>query len=68
MEMLISMNYTQDGGRVITSLYSYPFNKEERQELIQWLGENNDEVYICDFDQNSRDFINGIVTEGCRIV
>lgn len=68
MEMIVAMNYTQEGGRTISALYSYPFEASERADLIHWLGENNDEVYSINLDQNHKQFIDGIVLEGCRIV
>lgn len=68
MKMLISMNYTQDGSRTITAIYSYPFTPADEQDLIQWLGENNDEVYACDFNQNYTPLIDELVLKNCRIV
>ena len=68
MEMLVAMNYAQDGARTISAMYAYPWLPADRSDLVQWLGENNDEVYTVELDNNDKRFIDGIVTEGCRIV
>lgn len=66
-DMIVCMNYTNSGERYIAKLW-YD-NNVDRKELTSIAYEQvnyYNEVYICNFDPNSQDFINEIVLHGCR--
>lgn len=66
--MLVAMDYTQDGARTISFLnYNANYNEDEFKTAAHILAHSHDEIYAVDFDPNSQDFINEIVTNGCRI-
>lgn len=67
-KMLVGISYADDGARVISSITydadisDYTFNiKSEIYKTIF------DEAYVIDFDPSHEDFINEIVTKGCRL-
>lgn len=67
-EMLVGINYTDGGSRVITCL-SYRADRNVRtfEEMMKLYKEQNDEAYIVPLDPTHKDFINEIVTKGCRL-
>lgn len=67
MEMIVCMDYQNNGERVISSLFYYPWTDEQRHSHIKFLEQQHDEVYISNFDPTSQPFINEIVTHGCRL-
>lgn len=70
--MLVGINYGQDGNRVIAMLwYDSNLARKDRQEWAHEMAQEYDEVYIVSdfaFKNNDQDFINEIVTKGCRMV
>ena len=68
MEMLIAMDYQDNGERVISSIFYYPWTNEQKYSHLNFLTERHDEVYIIKtFDPTSQPFIDEIVTKGCLI-
>ena len=67
-KMIVCMDYTQDGTRTITELQFGWENYDILMNTEHALTALHDETYITDFDPNSQDFINEIVTHGCRIL
>lgn len=70
--MIVGINYTQDGSRVIVYIYyDIKLSREAKQTAAHNFCEDCDEVYIVsdfNFKNNDQDFINEIVTKGCRMV
>ena len=67
-KMLVCMDYTQDGERTITDIYfDVSCDDETTENVARDYTDSHDETYIIDFDPNHADFINEIVTRGCRI-
>lgn len=70
--MIVGINYNQDGSRYIARIrYDAEQTREEKQELAHFLTYSYDEVYIIsdfNFKNNDQDFIDEIVTKGCRMV
>lgn len=66
-KMIVAMDYTQDGTRTISELQFGWENFDILMNTAHALTALHDEVYIVDFDPNSQDFINAIVTHGCLI-
>ena len=68
MNMLIGIDYTQDGSRTISHLESDINNGIMKQgEILAILENKHDEVYSVEVDQNCKEFIEEIVTKGTRI-
>lgn len=66
--MIVCIDYTQDGTRTITDIYfDVTCDRATTENVAYDYKESHDETYIVNFDPNSQDFINEIVTNGCRI-
>lgn len=67
--LIVGINYQQDGQRVIDKLfYSAHVNAEVEALITNDMTDECDEVYMVDtFDPASQEFINEIVTKSCRI-
>ena len=67
--MIVGINYNQDGSRSIAYMfYDVSESMEEKKHHALIRSRLYDEVYIVSLDNNCQDFINEIVTKGCRIV
>lgn len=67
-KMIVGINYTQDGSRTIDKLtFNAELSETALSNYAKVVSESCDETYIVYFDPNSQDFINAIVTNGCRI-
>lgn len=70
--MIVGINYTQDGSRVIALLwYDNNLARKDKQEWAHEYTQVYDEVYIVsniNFKNDDQDFINEIITKGCRMV
>ena len=67
--MVIGINYNTDGSRYIARIsYSTLRSKENEKSLADTYSGVYDETYIIDIDNSHEDFINAIVTHGCRIM
>lgn len=66
--MIVGIDYLDSGERTISHL-SYKSDRNEKtfKEMSRVMSEIHDEAYIVDFNPNCTDFINEIVTKGCRI-
>lgn len=67
--LIVGINYKQDGQRVIDRMmYSATMCEELIEEISNGYAKICDEAYIVDtFDPANQDFINEIVTKSCRI-
>lgn len=67
--LIVGINYQQNGQRVIEKMYYDSRINEEVQSIIaNDMADACDEVYIVDtFNPACQDFINEIVTKSCRI-
>ena len=66
--MIVGINYNTDGSRYIASIiYSHDWNFLKTERIAQALSQDCDEVYVVEFSNSHKDFINEIVTKGCRI-
>lgn len=70
--MIVGINYGQDGNRVIALLlYNSCHTRAIKQDIAHEIAQEYDEVYIVsdiNFKNNDQEFINEIVTKGCRMV
>lgn len=67
-KMIVGINYTQDGNRTIALIdYYYECSIDHLYHLLEDYADSYDEVYIIDIDPNCEEFINEIVTKGCRV-
>ena len=67
--MIVGINYNLDGSRYISRIsYNLSLTREANQHYASVIAEECEEVYIVAFDDNCQDFINEIVTKGCRMV
>jgi hypothetical protein len=66
--MIVGIDYNDDGSRSIAKiLYQGLWDENIVQDYAKEMKEHDDEVYIVDLNPNCTDFINEIVTKGCRI-
>lgn len=66
--MIVAMSYNDDGARHIDRIdYMSFITNEALAHYASQLAEIYEEVYITDFNPNCEEFINEIVTKGCRI-
>lgn len=66
--MIIGMNYTQDGSRVIARIdHDTAINPIIEMNNAHLLKNRYDEVYLLNLDCNNKDLINEIVLGACRI-
>ena len=67
--LIVGINYTQDGKRTIAKIST--FQPEIGYSINEWCEiyfiEEYDEVYTIEMDNNHQDFIDYIVTHGCRM-
>lgn len=67
MLLIVGMNYTDDGmSRSIANLGVVDSNTIPA-DISRTYCDLYDEVYTIEFDNNHQDFINEIVTKGCRL-
>lgn len=68
--MIVGINYSQDGSRYIARIvFQANSTMQKIQDLAHYMMKDYDEVYVIgSFKNNDQDFINEIVTKGCRIV
>lgn len=67
--MVVGINYNTDGSRYIARIsYNALRSKEADKRLADKCSTLCDEMYIIDIDNTHVDFINEIVTKGCRIM
>lgn len=70
--MVVGINYNQDGSRYIAYIYYIrTWSREMKQSVAHALCIRCEEVYIVsdfNFKNDDQDFINEIVTKGCRMV
>ena len=66
--MIICMNYGTDGKRYVVHIeYTAGMMNGNIVTRAQSLIDFYDEVYVMQFDNNSKSFINDIVLRGCRV-
>lgn len=67
--LIVAINYTQEGIRTIANIGTY--NPEIGLSVAEWCdmyySKQYDEVYTIEMDNNHREFIDYIVTHGCRM-
>ena len=67
-KMIIGIDYTQDGNRTIDTVeYCSLHDDYNLKSRALDYKDYHDEVYIVDFNQNCKDFIDEIVLKGCRV-
>ena len=70
--MIVAINYSQDGSRYIANItFKSNRTRQEIQDLAHYMTQDYDEVYVIsslNFNNNDQNFINEIVTKGCRMV
>lgn len=62
MRMVVGLDYTQYGDRVVSEIFSAP----RIDSALLTFESAHDEVYIVDINQNHKEFINTIVKDGKR--
>ena len=68
MPMIVCMNINGAGERYIAYLkMSNEYTRSEVAAIVRNYKEDYDEVYVIDIDPADNDFINAIVTKGCKI-
>lgn len=68
MPMIVCMNFNNVGERYIAYLkMSNEYTRAEVSAIARYYKEDYDEVYVIDIDPADDDFINAIVTKGCRV-
>lgn len=70
MTLLVGINYTQEGGRTIA--YISTFSSDNSTFYVTdycdiYLKDQFDEVYAIEMDNNHKEFIDYIVTHGCKM-
>lgn len=67
-KMVVGIDYTDDGSRVISRLsYNSLRSDNSLNQIMDGYKYMHDEAYIVDFDPSYEPFINEIVTKGCRV-